>query len=123
MRWTFTTPNPFLGLVACAALLGLFAGCAVDPVDKQVAQALESGAAAIRADAELGLRVRADPVFSGIAGVPLISPAMAQFGHDTLDYNDRVIKILRDHQAGLIPDPVVIPPPPVFPRPTPVRSP
>ena len=84
-------------------IIGILASCqSQDPVGTQIAGALNDGLTAIRQDAELGIRVRADPNLSQAAGVAQITPDAAAFARETLDYHKALIDLLRDRSTNTV---------------------
>lgn len=77
-------------------------GCSSDPGLPALADGLDAGAASIRKDAELGIRVQEDPNLAMAAGVPAISPALAAERRKILDEHQQLLNRLRD-RGGTIP--------------------
>lgn len=100
-------------LLLCVSLLAIAAlapACkGPDMAGYELAQGLEHGFNAIRQDAELGIRVRSTPALAAAAGVPAITPDMADFAIDTLDYHDALIERVKQRATG---DFGAVPPPP-----------
>lgn len=100
----------FLLMLAAAVLMTIF-GCQADPVNLAISGAMKANQTAIRNEAEIGLRAHSDPVCAHALGVPLISAGAADFGKKTLDYQDQMIELLKQHENGTVPTPTIPPVP------------
>ena len=109
----FSTVRTLLAVAILASLV-LLVACAggKDPANIALASGLSEGFAAIRPDAELGLRVRSDPALAAAAGIPFITPTAAAFGKETLDYHTRLIEYLKGRALGTIDPSQPLPPGP-----------
>lgn len=106
-------PNLRRSLLLVAIASGCALGaCSADPAVLTVQRGLSSGFNAIEPDAQLGLRVRADPTLAAAAGVPLITPTEHAIGAETIAYHKRLIEMLKETQEGTLDPNAPLPPGP-----------
>lgn len=108
----FVRCRVLIGAVLSFGVLGLCGGCTSDPGTLAIQRALDTGFEAIRPDAELGVRVRSDPALAAAAGVPVLTPAQAEFVRETLDYHQRLIDLLKETELGTVDPDAPLPPGP-----------
>lgn len=87
----------------CVIFTLINGACAgADPAGAALASGLDSGFRAIKADAELGIRVRATPELADAARVPRISAEAAEFANETIAYHQRLIELSHQRAVGTV---------------------